>query len=334
MRRSKMELQMRYVIFIVILAGFVPSAQAQIFEAVTSVSLAITPEFPEPNSEVRARIITYSFDLDRASVEWVLNGRRLGAGVGLKEVSFMSGPAGSAGVLKVRVSPQGGPGVVEKTLEIRPAAADLLVETDNFVPYWYRGGKVVSPASRVKVVAIPHFIFEGARLDPKSLVYEWRLDGERQGEKSGRGRQSFSFKMPRAAGEPVEISVKISSPQGTLNAEARTAIEAQNPQILFYEKKPLLGLVSSEAMTAKVITPGSSLEVEAVPFFMNASSLKDLNFRWNFDGAEVAPDPAEPNVFLVKSNSGSSGSALLNLIVNNLKSVLEEARASLNIYAQ
>ena len=329
-----MELQMRYVIFIVILAGFVPSAQAQIFEAVTSVSLAITPEFPEPNSEVRARIITYSFDLDRASVEWVLNGRRLGAGVGLKEVSFMSGPAGSAGVLKVRVSPQGGPGVVEKTLEIRPAAADLLVETDNFVPYWYRGGKVVSPASRVKVVAIPHFIFEGARLDPKSLVYEWRLDGERQGEKSGRGRQSFSFKMPRAAGEPVTVSAKISSPQGTLNAEARTAIEAQNPQILFYEKKSLLGLVSSEAMTAKVITPGSSLEVEAVPFFMNASSLKDLNFRWNFDGAEVAPDPAEPNVFLVKSNSGSSGSAALNLAVSNLKSVLEEARASLHIYAQ
>src|SRR3989344_6081575 len=99
--------------FLMILATLmilIPSAQAQIFEAVTSVSLAIAPEFPEPNSEVRARIVTYSFDLDRASVEWVLNGRRLGAGIGLKEVSFMSGPAGSAGVLKVRVSPQGGLG--------------------------------------------------------------------------------------------------------------------------------------------------------------------------------------------------------------------------------
>ncbi|MDP3762957.1 MAG: hypothetical protein Q8Q97_02700 [bacterium] len=309
-------------------------SNAQIFEAVTSVSLAVTPEFPEPNSEVRARIVTYSFDLDRALTEWTLNGRRIAAGVGLKEVSFTAGPAGSASVLKVRVSPQGGPGVVEKTLEIRPAAADLLVEPDNFVPYWYRGGKVVSPGSRVKVVAIPHFIFESARLDPKSLVYEWRMDSERQGEKSGRGRQSFSFKMPRAAGEPVEISVKISSPQGTLNAEAQTAIEARNPQILFYEKRPLAGIITSEAITAKVIPSGSSLEVEAVPFFMNASSFENLNFRWNFDGLEIPADPAQPNVFLVKSNSGSSGSALLGLIVNNLKSVLEEARASLNIHAE
>jgi len=86
--------------FLMILATLmilIPSAQAQIFEAVTSVSLAIAPEFPEPNSEVRARIITYSFDLDRASVEWVLNGRRLGAGIGL---GYVLGPA-IGGVLMV-----------------------------------------------------------------------------------------------------------------------------------------------------------------------------------------------------------------------------------------
>ena len=311
-----------------------PAYAQEDFRAVTTATIEISPEFPEPSSKVTAKAISFSFDIDRASIQWFLNGRGLEQGTGLKEISFEIGPLGSENILKTVITPQGGGGQIIKTTEIRPQAIDLLVEAKSFIPPWYKGGGVVTAGSRIKVIAIPHFISDGARLDPKTLVYNWKVDGETRGDLSGRGRQSLVFKAPAISSAITEISVKISSPQGSLESEAQTFVETQSPKLLFYERRPLEGLISSEALSARTIAAGSRLEVEAVPFFANISSLKELSFSWKFDGAEVASNPREPNVFVVKSEAGGAGQAFIETAAQSLRNILEELSASFYVFTQ
>ncbi|MDP3784565.1 MAG: hypothetical protein Q8R12_00585 [bacterium] len=308
-------------------------ASAQTLGDVSSITIDLSPKVPAPLETVGARLSTFSFDADRAYIQWILDGRTLAAGTGVKDVSFQTGTAGSVSRLSVRVSPAGGE-TLEKTIEIRPAAIDLLIESESFLPSWYRGAAVAPPAGGVKVVAIANFVSGGSKFDPKTLIYNWSIDGEIRGDLSGRGRDSIKIKASRVEGDPIEVSVNISSPDNSIQARALTRIEAQKPKLLFYERRPLEGLVSSEALSARTIAAGSRFEVEAVPFFTNISSLKELVFSWKFDSAEIASNPREPNVFVVKSEAGGAGRAFIEAAIKNLKNILEEVSASFYVFTQ
>ncbi len=321
------------IILSIVVWGLALSAGAQGLGVVNSFSMDISPKFPEPLSEAKAKLTSFSFDIDRASIQWILNGRTISRGIGVKEISFEVGPLGSVSTLRAIISPQGG-GTIEKTLEIRPQEIDMLIEGAGYIPPWYRGAAVVTPASQVKVVAIPNFVFQGSRLDPRSLVYNWKVDNVVRGDLSGRGKQSVDLRAPALPGARTKIEVEISSPLETLKHRALTFIQTQSPELLFYERRPLEGIITSEALRVKTIPAGENLEVQAVPFFMNFSSLGELNFNWNFDGETVLPNSREPDVFLVKSQEGTAGEAFIRLIVNNLRNVLETISASFRVYVE
>ncbi len=314
------------------LLGLVTIGRAQTPGSLLSAAVELTPALPQPSSEVRAKVISFSFDVERASILWTLNGRRLLEGRGAKELAFEVGPVGSLNELEVTISPQEG-GFIEKRVEIRPQGVDLLIEPESFTPPWYKGAAVASPGSRIRVIAIPNFIFARSRLDPKTLIYNWRIGDVAKGDLSGRGKQSLALRAPAVSGANTAVTVKVSSPQGDL-AEAQTFITASPPEILSYERAPLEGLRVSEALGIKTISAGANLEIQAVPFFMNFSSLDDLKFDWSFNGTRVAPNPREPDVFLIKSAPESGGDVTLDLLVNNLKNVLEEIRTTLKIHVE
>jgi len=300
-----------------------------------SFNLEIEPKFPDPLSEVRAKVTSFTFDADRASYQWTLNGKIIQQGTGAKEASFKVGQAGSLNSLKVIISAPDGTRL-ERTLEIYPNSIDLLVESSSFIPPWYKGAALVTPFGRVKIAAVPNFIFEGKRLDPKTLVYNWRVDDIPRSDLSGRGRQSITIPTPSSTGGQIKVSVKISSPVGTLEQEASTFVEARRPEILFYERRALEGTIISQALSPKTIPAGGELEVQAVPFYMNFSSLSELNFLWKVDGQKVISNSEEePNILYVKPQEGSaSQNALVSLTINNLKRVLEVVTGTFNIQVQ
>ena len=214
---------------------------------------------------------------------------------------------------------------------LKQVEVNLLMEPGSNVPSWYRGAPLPTLESKTRVSA---FIFlNGKKLPPGNFTYSWTIDGNLDRIASGKGKESISYAFPKSKGSASAIQVEVLDTKNKLRGKGEILINPRIPEVLIYEKSSS-GPITARAIKNKTMGPGSKFEIKAVPFFMNASSFENLNFRWNFDGLEIPADPTEPNVFLVKSNSGSSGSALLNLIVNNLKSVLEEARASLNIYAQ
>ena len=160
------------------------------------------------------------------------------------------------------------------------------------------------------------------KIAASSLVYNWRVDGKVMSDFSGRGKQSLTTAAPGVGQAPKEVSVKISSLDGTLAKEVSTSVRAFSPEILFYERKPLEGLVTSAALRKKIVAAGGRFEVEAVPFFMNYLSLADLDFVWTFNGNSVEKDVDDPRAFAVNTIAGSEGEgARVGVSITNINNL-------------
>lgn len=325
---------LKYILLALIFAPlFIVRAQLG-FPGGANLSIKISPEFPDPGAEVRAELISYSLDVNRASITWVLDGKVLAGGVGIKEVSFKAASHGSKNTLSASATSPGGESF-ETSVNIRPQSVDLILEAKSRVPYWYKGAALPISKTRVVVSAIPNFISGGARISPSSLQYEWKVDRRLISDFSGRGRQSISVLTPGLGDTPKEVKIKVSSSDATLVKEATALVQAFSPEILFYERLPLEGLKTSLALRTKSVFPGEGFEVQAVPFYMNYSSLSDLSFSWSFDDSPADSLSGEPDALLVKTLAGSEGrSGLIEILVSNLKTLFESVNASFNVHVQ
>ncbi|HBT81755.1 hypothetical protein A2757_00335 [Candidatus Giovannonibacteria bacterium RIFCSPHIGHO2_01_FULL_48_47] len=311
------------------------SAQAQLrLPGGASLSIKISPEFPDPGAEVRAELLSYSLDVNRASITWALDGKALASGVGVKEVSFKAAAHGAKNTLSASATSPGGERF-ETSVVIRPQSVDLILDAKSRVPHWYRGAALPISRTRVVVSAIPNFISSGARINPSSLQYEWRVDRRLISDFSGRGKDSISVLTPGLGEVAKEVMVKVSSSDASLVKEARAMVQAFSPEILFYERLPLEGIKTSLALRTKNLFAGGEFEVQAVPFSMNYSSLSDLSFSWSFDGNATDPLSGEPDTLLVKTGGGSEGqSGLIGILVSNLKTLFESVNASFDVNIQ
>lgn len=299
-----------------------------------SLSIKISPEFPDPGAEVRAELLSYSLDVNRASITWVLDGKVLANGVGVKEVSFKAASHGSKNTLSASATSPGGERF-ETSIAIRPQSVDLILDAKSRVPYWFRGASLPISRTRAVVTAIPNFISGGARISPSSLQYEWRVDRRLLSNFSGRGQDSISVLTPGLGEVAKEVTVKVSSSDATLVKEASVLVRAFSSEVLFYERLPLEGIKTSRALGTKNIFAGGGFEVQAVPFFMNYSSLSDLSFSWNFNGNPTDSISGEPDALSVKTLDGSvDQSGLVGILVSNLKTLFESANASFNVNVQ
>lgn len=329
------------IVLILIFGIAFSKADAQVLKSSTgfplgeegNFSITLSPKFPRPGTQVKAAVTTFRFDVDRAFITWVLDGKKIAEGTGVKEVLFEVGSLGSENILRVAAVPQEGV-KIEKTSKIRPQDIDLIIQPKSFVPPWYKGRALVTPGSPVEVVAFPHFVFEGSPLNPETLVYDWKVDDEVRGDLSGKGKRKLRLHAPTVSSAKTKIVVRVSSPFQTLEHEAETFVETKKPELLFYERRPLEGLITSQALVLKGVTAGSNLEIEAVPFFMNFQSTEHLRFLWNFEGERVEPNPRQPNVFLLKSMAGRKGNAEIQLVITNVKNILERLNSSFSVYAR
>ena len=59
-------------------------------------SIIIAPEYPAPREEFSAELKTFSFDLDRSAVTWLVDGAPRERGVGLRRITLIAPRAGEA----------------------------------------------------------------------------------------------------------------------------------------------------------------------------------------------------------------------------------------------
>jgi hypothetical protein len=250
--------------------------------------IEILPSTPNPSQQVNAQLKSFSFDLQRSTVTWTVNGGIVSRGVGSTRITFQTGPVGTATTLEAKIDDPFGR-TFTATKVIRPAHVGLAWETETYTPPLYRGKALFSPGARIKFVALPIIVSaNGTRISTEQLIYTWMRDRRELREVSGLGKQTLILDNDTQLRD-FNISVEVTTFDGSVKARGSVTVPVRQPQVGFYEFHPLLGMRYAHALSGTVPLSGSEISVVAEPYYYSSQNRNDVNleYAWTVDGNEV-----------------------------------------------
>jgi hypothetical protein len=156
-------------------------------------------------------------------------------------------------------------GDFSKDFVFTPSNVRLIWEADTSVPPLFRGKALYSLGSRIKVVALPQVIANGAAIPPEVLSYQWSVDGEPVPNASGIGRSTLAY-YGNQLKQGEQISLKVLY-KGAAVGSASLVLQNTPPKILLYARDPLRGPLFDQALPASVSLLGKELTLQAQPYY-------------------------------------------------------------------
>lgn len=298
----------------------------------SSVRLINTPQVPGPNAQVRLEVQGVGTFVGDATITWQENGTTVKSGVGERTHTFTTGGLGS--VTRVRVVVESTSlGTITREAVFAPAQVYLVWEAKTSVPPLYRGKALYSLGSGLTVTAFPQVVVNGSTLSPNNLSFQWERNGSAVAAQSGKGRNTLTFVGDQLkTGESVGVEVYFGD---VLVAESSLFIPAANPQILFYQRDPLRGVLFDQALPAAISLTGREITVQAVPYFFANESLADgsLTYTWTLNNNPTSGPDAASGILTLRQSGEGSGEARLGVSLQNTDSskLLQAATAALRI---
>lgn len=286
------------------------------------------PTYPAPGQTVVVTVSSPIADLADSVIRWSVGESPLAEALGATSITTTAGALGSE--KKIRVTADTGGGVVSTNVSIVPTEVDLLYDANSYVPPFYEGRALPSPASQLRLHAVPRLVRPGgAAVAAGDLIYTWKRNGATLANLSGKGRVTAVMPAPSLFGADT-ISVDVATADRSLAGGASMRIPSVEPLLVFYEDNPLFGLRFRNALHA---APASGeLTIAAVPYFALAAGTNDprLEYAWRINGRTISPDTARPDEVTLSSGDGS-GAARVELTVTNTADLSMESRGSLQL---
>lgn len=295
-----------------------------------NISLRMTPEFPGSFTAVRVTLDSLGVDLDRAKISWFLNEQISKTGIGEKNFNFKTDALGEASRLIVSVETLTGE-KINTAATVIPAEANLVWEPVAYAPPFYRGKRLYTYESPIRVIAIPEIIENGRRLDPDELVFKWKENYKLIQSASGGGKDTITVRSSVPLKETV-VSVEISTLDNAITAVGSITAEPGQPQVLFYENNPLYGILLNRALTSPFALAQKEISVFAIPYFFGVQSAADpkLKYDWSLNGGPVTSTGAK-NILTLRQESEQTGTALLGLRIYNTSGLFQFGDGSVAI---
>lgn len=298
-------------------------APGMAFAAVDLFTFHTVPETPAPDQAVTVSLQSYAVDLNAAKITWYVDKEVVRDGVAEKSIKTRTKGFGDPTVINVVVSTIDG-GRFDKQFLLKPIEVDLLWEADTFVPPFYKGKALPTYKSQVKLSAIPRF--NASSSNPSMYAYTWTAN-QIQGLKGSSGGGSVTLPM-KYSGTAIPVTVRINNPG--VNGETGSAslnIVAVDPQLVFYEDAPLLGIRFDHALSESITTNGTSFRIHAVPYFFSNDDMEngDLSYSWQKDSERFSGAELDPNSLLLGKVGKSAQGSTVALTVQNRKRILQQA---------
>jgi len=294
------------------------------------IDLTTTPENPASFTNVDVHIASDLVDLNRYKETWVVDGKTVQSGIGIRDITVETKDYGQTTNVSVAIALPGT--TLEKQFVLEPEDLTMMWEAvDSYVPPFYQGKKLPSKEGFIKVVAIPNFQTNGKSFDPSTGVYIWKRNGNIVSDAGGYGKDSFLFKNDSIR-DIENIDVDASDVADANEAERSINIPIFNPFILFYEKKTTTG-VENPMATNTLYLNDPSTSVTAEPYFFSTSNgdPAKLSWDWTMNGNPLQiSDPTNPET-LTLNNPKEQGVATLDLNITNPTTLFQTAENNLNV---
>ena len=319
-------------LFLILLLGLWLTPTNLPFVLAQDFYIEINPSNPGPNTLVNARIISYSFDVDRSYITWSIDNKIALQGTGKKVFSFTTGALGIGTTLRVNITTEDGFSI-SKTVVLGANDVDLLWEALTYTPAGYPGKAMPTPQSLIKIVAFPHLFLNGYKLSNENLIYKWSIDYKMMPSVSGTNKNTLIFSKFDFPGDEHIIKVQVTNQNNTAVAEKRIKISSAEPKILFYQEHPLEGTRYQKALKDAITFSEEEIQVRAEPYFFSRNNIDALSYEWTIDGKKTVKKGFS-NILHLRIEPGAYGIFNIALRINNLKNVLQYSEASFNINVQ
>lgn len=277
----------------------------------------VSPTSPAAGEKVNISLSSYGFKINTSVINWYVNNELQSRGIGTNKFSFNLGPVGVQTKISVYVQAQGGQ-KASKTFIFDPTELELFWETKTSKPGPYKGKALPSAGAKIKVVALPYIVNRsGQKIDPAKLSYTWKKDGAILADLSGVGKSVISLETDRGASQ-VKLEVEAKSVADKITASQNIVINLISPEVLFYEKKPLEGVIYGKIIPKEYSLFEEEVTVKAEAYFLPLGNKDDWNYSWQIDRANAQGRPDDPKAITLRRSQEVSGSNLINFLAQSL----------------
>lgn len=201
---------------------------------------------------------------------------------------------------------------------------DMLVTAQTKIPPFYSGHTLPSNGSTITVTALP---IRSNTVSPASFRYVWKIDGKTQNGGTPSKSNSFSFTAPLA--NEVLVSVAIIDYRDKTLATQSQKVTLVAPEIYFYEKNPLQGLIF-KSLSSPLTQIADEMTIRAEGYYMsNAIPAQDLLAEWKINQQTVTVGD-NPNEITLRRDTMDKNTEL-SFHMLNLKQLLQGAQKSISI---
>jgi hypothetical protein len=298
------------------LSFFLPfAASAQIFNYASELTVNMLPEYPAPGENVNINLEMYTENLNSSNISWYKDGKLAEQGVGKVNYSFVAPNNNQATEITIRITTYKGVSF-SKTINIRPASADIIWEGDSYTPPFYKGRSLWAPQGYLRLVAMPSFG------QANKLIYKWTINDQVLQDQSGYGRSYVSL-YNNGLGGNIEVELLVTDPANNRAAQSYLVIPQLNPTVTFYENSPLYGPVFDKALSSYDMQ-SAELSVLAYPFNIDTNTLDKLNYKWHVNNA--ATDVAGRAITLRKPET--AGQSNVSLKISNDVRIMQHTQGN------
>ena len=292
---------MKYLLLISLLSFTCISVSYAAFTNDIAATIEFQPPHPRPGEEVTVSLANLESMFRGSEIVWRVNGEIVGElQPGETKLVIEAGPIERP----TTVSASFAGTTIQNTL--RSSYLDIILEPQTRTPSFYRGRAVPSSGSRLNATAL----LNGTSRNPDNLVFLWRLNFDVIGGGPLRGRSSISVDLPRF-GERNILTVEVSEPNGPTIASRSFFIPTIEPQVLFYEFDPLLGLASRPLLDNRLVLTSNVATVRAEPFFIDSRVFNNpAILEWRINNRLTSNTNTNPYEVTVQRQFGSTATPI------------------------
>ncbi len=245
-------------------------------------SISKYPETPKEGEEVTLTIESSTYDLNRATIEWSVDGRVVDSGIGRKTLIEKAPPAGTK-IISLKITQDGlDTGVAQTT--ITPNTSHIFYEgADAYVPPFYKGRRLPSQEGQIRATV---FDFNDAKFveNTSKNNYTWIVNDQNNNEVSGFGK-TLNIIKPKVVDKSMTIKIK-EEVDGAPTKFADVLIPLQKTETVLY-KTDSQNLLQ---MAVNSTESGSEMYLNVEPYFFSVNNKRSslLTYTWKINNSPIS----------------------------------------------